>query len=64
MKIEIYCLSVHYSKESSLSIGYWIFWRKENLPHILSQLEEAAKEGLLVKKEPGHYCFADEKKAD
>jgi len=29
---------------------------------ILTQLEAATKEGLLVKKEPGHYCFANEKK--
>ena len=28
---------------------------------ILSQLEAATKEGLLVKKKPGHYCFANEK---
>ncbi len=29
---------------------------------ILSHLEAAANEGLLEKKEPGNYCFADEKK--
>ena len=29
---------------------------------ILSRLEAATKEGLLIKKEPGHYCYADEKK--
>ena len=29
---------------------------------ILSQLEAAINDGLLVKKEPGHYCYADEKK--
>ena len=29
---------------------------------ILSQLEAAINDGLPVKKEPGHYCYADEKK--
>ncbi|KPK29462.1 MAG: hypothetical protein AMK69_06470 [Nitrospira bacterium SG8_3] len=31
---------------------------------ILAQLEEGVKEGSLIKKGPGHYSFADEKKQE
>jgi transcriptional regulator with GAF, ATPase, and Fis domain len=45
------------------SIDWLLDLAAESKPsQILSRLEEATKEGLLVKKDPGHYCFADEKR--
>jgi transcriptional regulator with GAF, ATPase, and Fis domain len=56
-------LSISALFQKIFSIDWLLDLLAERKPSkILSQLEAATKEGLLVKKEPGYYCFADEKK--
>ena len=56
-------LSISALFKGIFSIDWLVDLLVERKPsQILSELEAATKEGLLVKKEPGHYCFANEKK--
>jgi transcriptional regulator with GAF, ATPase, and Fis domain len=56
-------LSISALFKGIFSIDWLLDLLAERKPsQILSQLEAASKEGLLVKKTPGHYSFANEKK--